>query len=100
MDKLFQDAKDRYVVATYIYNKSTDSKAYKDSACTEQFKTSELKEVFLKGGIIVLASDGGLVVPFKYAESSSVGSVYYIKPNGTTATSADIASLVAVADEA
>lgn len=98
MAKLFQDAKDVHVVATYIYGKGTDSYAYKDSACTTKFTTSELKEAFLKGAIIVLASNAGFVKPIKYAESSSVGSVYFIKPNGTTATSADIDSLAAVAD--
>ena len=100
MSKIFEDAKDLHVVATIIYNKSTDTKAYKDSACTVQYKTSELKEAFIKGAIIVLASNGGYVKPVKYSETSSVGSVFYIKPNTTTATSADIASLVAVADEA
>lgn len=98
MSKIFEDAKDLHVVATIIYNKSSDSKAYKDAECTEQFTTSELKEAFIKGALIALASNGGYVKPIKYAESSSVGSVYYIKPNGTTATSADIAALAAVAD--
>jgi hypothetical protein len=98
MAKLFQDAKDVHVVATYIYGKGTDSYAYKDSACTTKFTTSELKNAFLKGAVIALASNGGYVFPVKYAESSSVGSVYFIKPNGTTATSADIASLAGVAD--
>ena len=100
MSKIFEDAKDLHVVATIIYNKSTDTKAYKDAACTVQFKTSELKETFIKGAVIALASNGGFVKPIKYSETSSVGSVFYIKPNTTTATSADIASLVAVADEA
>ena len=98
MSKIFQDAKDVHVVATIIYNKASDAKAYKDAACTVQFKTSELKEAFVKGALIQLANDGGYATPVKYAESSSVGSVYYIKPNGTTATSADIAALAAVAD--
>ena len=100
MAKLYMQAKDKNVVATYIYEKTSESKAYKDAECTVQFKTSELKEAFLKGAIIVLASSAGYVIPVKYAESSSVGSVYFIKPNGTTATSADIGALAAVADEA
>ena len=98
MSKIYEDAKDLHVVATIIYNKSSDSKAYTDAECTKQFKTSDLKEAFIKGALIQLANNGGLVKPVKYAEASSVGSVYYIKPNGTTATSADIASLAAVAD--
>lgn len=98
MAKLLMQAKDKNVVATYIYEKSGEAKAYKDAACTEQFYTSELKEAFLKGSVIVLASSAGYVYPVKYAESSSVGSVYFIKPNGTTATSADIGALAALAD--
>lgn len=98
MSKIYQDAKDVHVVATIIY--ASSSKAYKDADCTVQYKTSELKEAFTKGALIQLAEDAGIVVPFQYAESSSVGSVYYITPNGTTATSADIAALAAVADEA
>lgn len=98
MSKIYEDAKDLHVVATIIYNKSSDSKAYVDAECTEQFTTSALKEAFIKGALIQLANNGGFVKPVKYAETSSVGSVYYIKPNGTTATSADIAALAAVAD--
>jgi hypothetical protein len=99
MDKFFQRAEDKNVAAVAIYEKSGETMAYKDAACTQQFYTSELKNAFIKGAIIVLASSAGYVIPVKYAESSSVGSVYYIKPNGTTATSADIASLAAKADE-
>lgn len=98
MTKLFEQAKDLHVVATYIYKKANEAKAYKDAACTVQYKTSELKEVFLKGAIIVLPSDGGFVKPIQYSVSNSIGSVSYITPNGTTATSADIASLAAAAD--
>lgn len=99
MSKIYEDYKDVHVVATLVYKKTGETKAYKDAACTEQYKTSELKEAFVKGAIVVL-EDESMVVPVKYAESSSVGSVYYITPNGTTATSADIAALAAVADPA
>jgi len=97
MTKIMQDAKDLHVVAVIIYKKNGQAKAYKDAECTKQFTTSELKEAFIKGALIQLG-DAEFVKPIKYAESSSVGSVYYITPNGTTATSADIASLAAVAD--
>ena len=95
--KLYEDANDQHVRAFYVYKKSGQTKAYVDSAYTTQYTTSQLKDVFLKGAVVVL-DDGAIVKPIKYAESSSVGSVYYIIPNGTTATSADIASLAAVAD--
>ena len=42
MDKIFDQAKDKNVAAIVIYGKGSDKKAYTDSACTIQFKTSEL----------------------------------------------------------
>lgn len=97
MDKIYQDANDKNVAAYIIYKKSGQTKAYADAATTVQLTTAQLKDAFSKGAIIKL-EDGSFVKPIKYDETSSIGSVYYIKPNGTTATSADIASLVAAAN--
>ena len=97
MDKIYQDAKDKNVASVIIYKKSAQTKAYADEACTVQLTTAELKDAFIKGAVIKL-EDGAFVKPIKYDETASIGSVYYIKPNGTTATSADIASLVAAAN--
>lgn len=96
MSAIYQDSKDVYV-ANYIIYAGGDGKAYTDSAKTVQFTTSALKDYFLKGAVIVVDEDE-YAVPVGYAESSSVGSVTYIVPNSVTATSADIATLVAVAD--
>jgi hypothetical protein len=97
MSKIFQDAKDKNVAAVLVYKKTNQTKAYKDAELTVQYTTSELQDAFVKGAIIVL-EDESMVKPIKFDVSSSIGSIYYIKPNGTTATSADIASLVSVAD--
>lgn len=97
MTKIYEDANEQHVRAFVIYKKANQTKAYADADLTIQLTTSELKNIFIKGALIKLDT-GDLVKPIKYAESSSVGSVYYIVPNGTTATSADIASLVAAAD--
>lgn len=99
LTKFYEDANDQHVRAFFVYKKTGQTKAYRDAEFTDQFTTSALKDVFIKGAIIVL-EDGSLVKPIKYTESSSVGSIAYITPNGTTATSADIASLAAVADPA
>lgn len=96
MDKIFEHANDVHVRATYIYKKASDTAAYADAAGTVKFKTSELKDAFLKGAVINVS--GKLYKPVSYSEASKVGSVAYIVPNATTATSADIASLSAVAD--
>ena len=95
MDKIYEDLKDLHVKSTYIYEKG-DGKAYVDSGCTVKYKTSELKEAFLKGAIVRIA--GGFAYPIRYTESSGIGTVAFIKPNTSTATSADIVSLVSVAD--
>lgn len=96
MDKVFEHANDLHVRAIYIYKKESDTAAYVDSGYTVKFKTSELKNAFLKGAII--NASGVLSKPVGYSEASSVGSVTYIVPNSTTATNADIATLSAVAD--
>ena len=97
MEKIMKDANEQYVAASLIYKKSGQTKAYGDAACTTQLTTAELKNAFIKGAVIVL-EDGAIVKPVKYAEAESIGSVFYITPNGTTATSADIAPLVGAAN--
>lgn len=94
MVKLFDDAKDKNVSATYIYGKASDTKAYTDEACTVQMKTSELKEAVLKRAVIIIGD--AIYIPVSFSVASNVGSVGYIKPNSSTATSADIGSLTAV----
>lgn len=97
MDKFFDRYEDVHVAATVVY--PNDNKAYKEAAHTNQLTTSELKNLFIKGMLIALG-DGAFAAPIKYAEAESIGSVYYIVPNGTTATSADIAAIAAKADPA
>lgn len=89
---IYQDLKDRFVVATVIYTKSSDGKAYVDEAGKTQFKTSELKEAFIKGCIIKTST--GYVYPVEYSETSKVGSVKYISGTSSLAFTA----LAAVAD--
>lgn len=93
MDRLFDDAKDKNVSATYIYGKSSDTKAYADAGCTIQMKTSEMKEAFLKRALVVIGDD--LYIPVSFGAVSKAGTVKYIKPNTTTATSADLGTLTA-----
>ena len=96
MNQVFEQAKDLHVRAVYVYKKASDTAAYADAAFTTKFKTSELKDAFLKGAVINVS--GKLYRPVGYSEASNVGSVTYIIPNTSTATSADIATLSAVAD--
>ena len=91
--KIMETWDDLHVIATAIYKKTGETKAYADSGCTVQYRTSELKNVFLKGAVIIL-EDGSLAKPVGYAESSSVGSVTYM----VDSSGAAFATLSAVAD--
>lgn len=96
MDRIFEAAKDVHVKATYVYGKSSDTAAYVDSECTVKYKTSALKEVFLKGAVIVIGSD--LFAPLNFIVKSGVGSITYVKADTTTATTAVLGTLSAVKD--
>lgn len=96
MNKIFEQSKDLHVSASVIYGKA-DGKAYADEACTIQMTTAELKEAVIKRAIIQIGTD--IFVPVAFTVVSKAGTVRYVKPNSTTATSADIASLSAVAEK-
>ena len=65
MDRIFQRAEDKNVAAVVIYEKASESTyAYKDSACTTKFTTSELKNAFLKGAVIA-PRDVKDIIPFE-----------------------------------
>ena len=90
MDKIFDQAKDKNVAALIIYAKSTaDNKAYVDSKCKIQFKTSDLKDAFLKRALVCVGTD--YFVPISYTESENIGTVVYAKAGTTTGTAATVA---------
>ena len=97
MVRIYNDAKDEHVRATYIYGKSTgsDTTAYMDEACTIKFNTSDLKEVFLKGAVIVIGS--AMYIPIGFVIASNAGIITYAK-KGSEAGSAATATLSAEAD--
>ena len=96
MDKIFDQAKDKNVAAIVIYGKGSDGKAYADANGTTQLKTSELKDAFLKRAIIQIGTE--YFIPVTFSITSNVGTVKYAKSNSTTATSADLGSLVSIKD--
>ena len=96
MNKIFEQSKDLHVSASVIYGKA-DGKAYADEACTVQMTTAELKEAVIKRAIIQIGTD--IFIPVAFTVVSKAGTVRYVKPNTSTATSADIASLSAVAEK-
>lgn len=96
MERIYQDAKDKNVAAVCIYGKTSDTAAYVDSDCTTKFTTSELKEAFLKGAVVIIS--GVYYAPVNYGEKSSAGYVTYVKADTSTATTAVLGTLSAVAD--
>ena len=96
MDKIFDQAKDKNVAALVIYAKAVaDNKAYVDPKCETQFKTSALKDAFLKRALVCVGTD--YFAPVSYTESEKIGTVTYAKV-GTQAGSASTVALAAVAD--
>ena len=95
MDKIFDQAKDKNVAALVIYGKGSDKKAYTDSACTIQFKTSELQDAFLKRAVIKVGE--AYFIPTGFSVSSNIGTITYAKVGGSEGSAAT-ATLVSVAD--
>lgn len=85
MDRIYDQAKDQNVAALVIYAKATaDNKAYADKACTKQFKTSELKDAFIKRAVVCVGTN--YFIPVSYAEASKIGSVNYVSTTGASDT--------------
>lgn len=95
MERIYDQAKDKNVAAIVIYGKGTDDKAYVDAAGTTQYKTSELKDAFLKRAVVQIGSD--FFIPVAFSVASNVGTVTYAKA-GSTAGAAATGTLVSVAD--
>lgn len=98
MDRIYDQAKDQNVAALVIYAKATaDNKAYVDKACTKQFKTSELKDAFIKRAVVCI--DTNYFIPVSYAEASKIGSVNYVSTTGSgESLKTVLIKLAAVAD--
>lgn len=98
MDRIYDQAKDQNVAALVIYAKATaDNKAYTDEACTKQFKTSELKDAFVKRAVVCVGTN--YFIPVSYAEASKIGAVNYISTSGSGETLKTVlVKLAAVAD--
>lgn len=94
MERIYDNAKDKNVAAVMIYG-DVEGKAYVDEDCTIQFKTSELKDAFIKRALIKIGND--YFIPTGFSVASEVGEVAYVK-DGSPEGSAATATLVAVAD--
>ena len=96
MNRIFDDAKDVHVRATYTYNKGSDTKLYVDPDCETQIMTSELTDLFNKGMIVVI--DDVQYKPVSFTVDAGVASVTIVKADSGTATTAVLTVLSAAAD--
>lgn len=97
MDRIYNRAEDKNSANIIVYGKASDTKAYSDKACTKQYTTSELKNAFMKGCVVVIGDDMYYPVALSVASSTKVATLTYAKA-GSTAGSAATATLVSVAD--
>lgn len=96
MDRIYDQAKDQNVAALVIYAKETaDNKAYSDSECKVQMKTSELRDAFIKRALVKVGKD--YFAPVSFTVSNNIGIVIYAGVDSTIDTAAPVA-LAAAAD--
>ena len=97
MEKIYDQAKDKNVAAIMIYGKGSDGKAYADAACTIQFKTSILKDAFMKRALINIGN--AYYVPVGFSVDSNIGKITYAITSGSNDTvKTELKTLAAVAD--
>ena len=91
MSKVYERYEDLHVRKTYIYVKEDDVYAYEDSDKKVKISADDLKDMFLKGTVIV---DGTTEYsPTSYVVSSKVGTITYVKADATTAATAVLTTL-------
>lgn len=91
MNKIYEKYDDCHVIGTRVYVKANDNYAYADSTLKEKIDAETLKDLFVKGLIIV---DGGnLYKAVSCKTASNVTTITYVKTNATTVTTADLATL-------
>lgn len=96
MDRIYDQAKDKNVSAIVIYGKDVDGKAYVDAEGKTQFKTSALKDAFLKRAVVHIGDNYFIPVAFTVA-STGIGTITCVTV-GNTAGTAATSTLVSVAD--
>lgn len=82
---------DQFVRKTYIYAKNADAYAYSDAATTVKINAATLEDLFQMGAIIV--AGGVQYEPTSFELKTGVGTITYVTADGTTATTAVLATL-------
>lgn len=94
MDKVYKDAKHVHVAAIKVYAKSGDTFAYSDSGTTTKITAAELEDMYYHGCVIV-GIDGFIYKPVKLDVQETYVELTYVKADGTTATTAVLATIKA-----
>lgn len=99
MDRIYNRAEDKNSANIIVYGKASNTKAYVDKECTVQYKTSELKNAFKKGCIII-SDELGMVIPvgFTIENSTDIGHLMYLGA-GSTQDSVAFKFLNSVSDD-
>ena len=92
MDKVYINSEDRNVAVRKVYLKASDTYAYIDEKCETKATSDELHDAFIKG-VVLIGSDKTEYLPVSCKVASDVATITYIKPNSTTATSADLVTV-------
>ena len=91
MSRVYERYEDLHVRKTYIYVKADDVYAYEDSEKKVKISADDLRNLFLKGAVIL---DGTTeYLPTSYVISSEVGTMTYVKADTTTAATAVLTTL-------
>ena len=89
--KIYENSEDVHVRATKVFVKAADPYAYSDAATTVKINCATLTDLFEKGVIIV---DGThQYKPVSYNIAAGVGTLTYVKTDGSVATTAVLATL-------
>lgn len=100
MDRIYNRAEDKNCANIILYASNDLNKArnvYSDSACTTQCTTSELKNAFMKGCVVVAGSINFMVYPVSLLENSETktANIICIAVNGDNAITPIVLSSIA-----
>ncbi len=90
--KIYDDYVDKNVRRTYVYANGIDPLAYSDSEYTNVLTAPELKNIFLKGAVVV--DNDVEYLPVSFAMNDMVGILTYVKTDATVGTTAELTILM------
>ena len=98
MDRIYNRAEDKNCANIILYASNDLNKVenvYSDSACTMQCTTSELKNAFMKGCVVVSSGINAMAYPVALSENSETkhAKIICIAANGNTITPIFLSSI-------